>query len=90
VDEEDVLEVEEDRVDHFASFRRVASWAAVARWTAPVTLARRALRMGSMMSHSPSVRISSGEKLWPAGARVLRARAELQAAIAEVGPRSSR
>jgi hypothetical protein len=25
VDEEDVLEVEEDRVDHFASFRRVAS-----------------------------------------------------------------
>ncbi len=29
-------------------------------------------------------------RAWPAGARVLRARAELQAAIAEVGPRASR
>ena len=32
----------------------------------------------------------SAARAWPAGARVLRARAELQAAIAEVGPRPSR
>jgi len=32
----------------------------------------------------------SAVRAWPAGARVLRARAELQAAIVEVGPRSSR
>lgn len=32
----------------------------------------------------------SSARAWPAGARVLRARAELQAAIAEVGPRPSR
>jgi hypothetical protein len=31
----------------------------------------------------------SAARAWPPGARVLRARAELQAAIAEVGPRSS-
>ncbi len=32
----------------------------------------------------------SAARAWPDGARVLRARAELQAAIAEVGPRASR
>jgi len=32
----------------------------------------------------------SAARAWAAGARVLRARAELQAAIAEVGPRFSR
>ncbi len=32
----------------------------------------------------------SAARAWPAGAGMLRARAELQAAIAEVGPRPSR
>ena len=40
VDEQHVVEVEEDGVAHFASFRSVASCALIARWTAALTLAR--------------------------------------------------
>src|SRR5574341_1587826 len=59
VDEEHVGEVEELRLHHLASLRRLSSWAAIARPRAAFTLPLFPLRIGTRTSLSPSVFMSS-------------------------------